>query len=76
VEKYLACCNDICHSVPQDFNELSLKIIEVLLLSDKTQSRQNRYAAHAALLCLVTCKFSQQPESVQLAILKRHNELS
>jgi hypothetical protein len=27
-------------------------------------------------MCLVTCKFARQSESVQLAILKRHNELS
>jgi hypothetical protein len=32
------------------------------------------HAAHAALMCLVTCKIEKQPECVQLAILKRYLE--
>ena len=34
------------------------------------------YAAHGALICLVICKYAKQPERVQLAILKRHHELT
>ncbi|KAI0248750.1 hypothetical protein BJV78DRAFT_1284532 [Lactifluus subvellereus] len=60
VDEYLARCDDICHSVPQDFDD-RVKI---------------SYAAHAALMCLVKCKFAQQPDSVQLATMKRHNDLS
>jgi len=59
VDEYLACCNDICCSVPQDVND-RVKIM---------------YAAHAALVCLVNCRFGRQSEKVQLTILKRHNEL-
>ncbi|KAF8972291.1 hypothetical protein BDZ97DRAFT_1752873 [Flammula alnicola] len=54
VDEYLARCDEICHLVPQDFDELT----------------------HGALMCLVTCKIAQQHDRVQLAILKRHNELA
>lgn len=60
VDEYLARCDEICHTVPQDFND-RVKIL---------------HAAHGALMGLVTCKISQYDESIQLAVLKRHNELA
>ncbi|KAF8813564.1 hypothetical protein BYT27DRAFT_7220449 [Phlegmacium glaucopus] len=60
VDEYLACCDEICHLVPWDFED-RVKIL---------------HAAHAALMCLVTCKIAQQHDRVQLAILKRHTELA
>ncbi|KAH9074846.1 hypothetical protein EDB83DRAFT_2312347 [Lactarius deliciosus] len=31
--------------------------------------------SYAALMCIITCKNTEQPESVQLAILRRHHKL-
>lgn len=60
VDEYLARCDEICHLVPRGFDD-RVKIL---------------HAAHAALMCLVTCKIAQQHDRVQLAILKRQNELA
>jgi len=59
VDVYLARCDEICRLIPRDFHD-RVKIL---------------HGAHAALMCLVTCKIAQQHDRVQLAILKRHNEL-
>ncbi|KAF8271077.1 hypothetical protein EI94DRAFT_1721285 [Lactarius quietus] len=59
-DEYLAKCDDIVRMVPRDFDD-RVKIL---------------YAAHAGLMCLVNCKFAQQRERVQLAIVQRHHEIS
>ncbi|KAI9453424.1 hypothetical protein BJY52DRAFT_1289528 [Lactarius psammicola] len=60
VDKYLATCDDMCHVTPHNFDD-RVKIM---------------FAAHAALMCLVFCKIGKQPDWVQLATIKRHNELA
>ena len=74
-DEYLACCNDICCLVPQDFNELSLLRGSPVLPTHMSSHVKILHGAHAALMCLIRCKFAQQPESVQLAIMKRHHDL-
>jgi len=74
-DEYLAYCNDICRSVPRDFNELSLLRGSPVLPTHMSSRVKILHGAHTALMCLVRCKFAQQPESVQLAIMKRHHEL-
>ena len=74
-DEYLAYCNDICRSVPWNFNELSLLRGSPALPTHLSSRVKILHGAHAALICLVRCKFAQQSESVQLAIMKRHHEL-
>jgi hypothetical protein len=76
VDEYLARCDDICQSVPQDFDELSLYSIVCFCYLTKCSRVKILHGAYTALMCLVTCKFARQPDSVQLAILKSHNDLS
>lgn len=74
-DEYLAYCNDICCSAPRNFNELSLLRGSPILPTHISSRVKILHRAHAVLMCLVRCKFAQQPESVQLAIMKRHHEL-
>ena len=78
VYEYLARCDEICHLLPRDFDELtfSTRLLKVLPSSNIFSRIKILHAAHAALMCLVTCKIAQQHDRVQLAILKRHNELA
>jgi hypothetical protein len=59
VDEYLAKCDEICHSVPRDFED-RVKIM---------------FAAHAALMCMIFGKIAQQRECVQLAISRRRREI-
>ncbi|KAH9167391.1 hypothetical protein EDB89DRAFT_129962 [Lactarius sanguifluus] len=59
VDEYLSKCDEICHTVPHNFDD-HVKIL---------------HAAYAALMCIVTCKNTKQPESVQLAVLRRRHKL-
>jgi hypothetical protein len=78
VDEYLSKCDEICHSVPQNFEELSVMQLfsGFRLTSDQFSRVKIIFAAHAALICMTTCKIAQQRERVQLAILRRHNEIS
>ena len=47
------------------------------LASDEFTSRVKiMIAAHAGLMCVASCKFGQQPEHIQLEIMKKHHEKS
>jgi hypothetical protein len=73
-DEYLAYCNNICLMIPQDFDELSLLSNKFWRLIRASRVK-NFHAAYAALMCLITCKFSRQSDKVQRAIMKRVNEL-
>jgi hypothetical protein len=45
-------------------------------LSDTRSRVKILHAAHGALMCIVGCKIAKQPETIQLAILKKHYELT
>jgi hypothetical protein len=77
VDEYIAKCDEICHSIPRDFEEFSVMQLSkgARLTFDKCSRVKIMFAAHAALICMVTGKVAQQRECVQLAILRRHNEI-
>ena len=78
VDEYLAKCDEICHSVPSDYEGFSVIQLSkgARLLSDKYTRVKIMFAAHAALMCMITGKIGQQRECVQLAILRRHSAIS
>ena len=77
-DEYLAKCDEICHSVPSDNEGFSAIQLSkgARLLSDKYSRVKIMFAAHAALMCMITGKIGQQRECVQLAILRRHSAIS
>src|SRR6266436_4113269 len=53
VDEYLAQCNDLCHLVPRNFDELSLWQSLVRSLLSNLRSRVKIvHGAHAALVCI------------------------
>jgi hypothetical protein len=77
VDQYLAQCDDICLSVPQSVDELSVSEIILGASLSHTPSRMKiLFVAHGALMCIVKCKIAKQPESIQLAALRKRYELT